>query len=79
MRWPVGCLLKLPRGRRAGVPVSTLRGWEGGRGLPGLPAALRPAGALGVPVKRLAEGVEDPAGDGASSDPENPPRTRKEE
>lgn len=28
---------------------------------PGLPAALRPAEALGVPVEQFAEGVEDPA------------------
>ena len=47
--------------REAGVPVSTLRNWEGDRGFPGLPALLRLAGALGVPVERFAEGVEDPA------------------
>ena len=49
--------------RRAGVPVSTLRNWEGDRGMPGLPVLLRLAGALGVPVERFAEGLEDPAGD----------------
>jgi putative transcriptional regulator len=49
--------------RRAGVPGATLRNWEGGRGMPDLPAVLRLADALGVPVERLAEGVEDPAGD----------------
>jgi len=49
--------------REAGVPVSTLRGWEAGRGMPGLPALLRLAHALGVPPERFAEGVEDPAGD----------------
>jgi hypothetical protein len=37
--------------------------WEADRGMPGLPAALRLAGVLGVPVERLADGVEDPAGD----------------
>jgi hypothetical protein len=36
-------------------------------GFPGLPALLRLAGALGVPVERFAEGVEDPAGDEAGS------------
>jgi transcriptional regulator with XRE-family HTH domain len=46
--------------RRAGVPVSTLRGWENDRDFPALPAALRLAAALGVPVERFAEGVEDP-------------------
>jgi transcriptional regulator with XRE-family HTH domain len=46
--------------RRAGVPVSTLRNWENDRGFPGL-AFLRLAEALGVPVERLAEGVDDPA------------------
>jgi HTH-type transcriptional regulator, cell division transcriptional repressor len=51
--------------RRAGVPVGTLRNWEADRGFPGLPALLRLAGALGVPVERFAEGVEDPAGDEA--------------
>jgi transcriptional regulator with XRE-family HTH domain len=54
----------LPRAElalRAGVPASTLRSWENDRGFPGLAAGLRLAGALGVPVGRLAEGVEDPA------------------
>jgi putative transcriptional regulator len=50
--------------RRAGVPVSTLRNWENDPGFPGLAAGLRLAGVLGVPVERLAEGVEDPAEDG---------------
>jgi transcriptional regulator with XRE-family HTH domain len=49
--------------RRAGVPVSTLRNWEGDRGFPGVPAFLRLAEALGVPAERLAEGVDDAAGD----------------
>ncbi len=30
--------------------------------MPSLPAFLRLAGALGVPVERFAEGMEDPAG-----------------
>jgi transcriptional regulator with XRE-family HTH domain len=47
--------------RKAGVPASTLRNWEGGRGFPGLPACRRLAEAVGVPVERLAEGVDDPA------------------
>jgi transcriptional regulator with XRE-family HTH domain len=47
--------------RRAGVPVSTLRNWEGDRGMPGLPVSLRLAKVLRVPVERFAEGVEDPA------------------
>jgi transcriptional regulator with XRE-family HTH domain len=47
--------------RRAGVPASTLRNWENDRGFPGLAASLRLAAALGVPVERLAEGVDDPA------------------
>jgi transcriptional regulator with XRE-family HTH domain len=46
--------------RRAGVPVGTLRNWEGGRGMPGLSARLRLPTALGVRVERFAEGVEDP-------------------
>jgi transcriptional regulator with XRE-family HTH domain len=50
--------------RQASVPASTLRGWEGDRGFPSLAALLRLAGALGVPVERLAEGVEDPAEEG---------------
>jgi len=49
--------------RGAGVPVSTLRHWENGRGFPGVPAFLRLAEALGVPAERLAEGVDDPAED----------------
>jgi DNA-binding transcriptional regulator YiaG len=47
--------------RRAGIPLSTLRGWEGDRGFPELPAARRLAEALGVPVERFAAGLEDPA------------------
>ncbi len=42
--------------RRAGVPASTLRGWENDRGFPGLGVVGRLADALGVPVERLAEG-----------------------
>jgi putative transcriptional regulator len=49
--------------RRADVPVTTLRNWENGRGFPGLAAGLRMAEVLGVPVERIAEGVEDPAED----------------
>jgi transcriptional regulator with XRE-family HTH domain len=63
--------------RRAGVPVSTLRGWEGDRGFPGLPAALRLAAALGVPVERFAAGVEDPAEDEPAAAPKKPRRRRK--
>ena len=56
--------------RKAGVPASTLRHWEGGRGMPGLPALLRLAEALGVPVERFAEGVEDP-------EQEEPPKPKR--
>jgi transcriptional regulator with XRE-family HTH domain len=49
--------------RLAGVPVSTLRNWEHDRGCHGLATCLRLAEALGVRAERLAEGVEDPAGD----------------
>jgi transcriptional regulator with XRE-family HTH domain len=62
--------------RRAGVPASTLRGWEADRGFPTLPAALRLAEALGVSVERFAEGVEDPAEEEARA-PEKPRRLRK--
>jgi putative transcriptional regulator len=51
--------------RRAGVPASTLRSWENDRGFPNVAAGVRLAEALGVPVERLAEGVEDPAEDEA--------------
>jgi transcriptional regulator with XRE-family HTH domain len=60
--------------RRAGVPVSTLRNWENDRGFPSVAAGLRLAGALGVPVGRLAEGVEDQAEDGPGRNGE---RTRR--
>jgi transcriptional regulator with XRE-family HTH domain len=49
--------------RRAGVPASTLSNWEGDRGFPTLAALYGLAGALGVTVERLAEGVDDPAED----------------
>jgi transcriptional regulator with XRE-family HTH domain len=63
--------------RRAGIPAGTLRNWEGDRGFPGLPALLRLAGALGVPVERLAEGVEDPAEDDPAPLPERSRRRPK--
>jgi transcriptional regulator with XRE-family HTH domain len=56
--------------RQARVPASTLRGWEGDRGFPNLPALVRLAGALGVTVERLAEGVEDPAEEEAEPVPQ---------
>jgi transcriptional regulator with XRE-family HTH domain len=64
--------------RRAGLPASTLRGWEGNRGFPALPAALRLAEAMGVPVERFAEGVEDPAEEELPP-PKKPCRRRKRE
>jgi transcriptional regulator with XRE-family HTH domain len=63
--------------RRARVPAGTLRSWEGDRGFPGLPALLRLAGALGVPVERFAQGVEDPAGDEAGPAQGKPRRARR--
>jgi hypothetical protein len=54
------------------VPVSTLRHWENDRGFPGVPAGVRLAEALGVPVERLAEGVEDPAEDEAELEKQEP-------
>jgi transcriptional regulator with XRE-family HTH domain len=63
--------------RRAGIPAGTLRNWEGDQGFPGLPALLRLAAALGVPVERLAERVEDPAEDGPVALPERPRRRPK--
>jgi transcriptional regulator with XRE-family HTH domain len=53
--------------RKAGVPLSTLRGWENDRGFPYMAALLRLAKALGVRVERLAEGVDDPAGEVAKA------------
>ena len=58
--------------RRIGVPISTLRHWENDRGFAGIPAFLRLAEALGVPAERLAEGVEDPAGEDPAPAPEKP-------
>jgi len=49
--------------RQVGLSVSTLRNWEGDLGMPGMPALLRLAKVLGVPVERFAEGVEDPGED----------------
>jgi transcriptional regulator with XRE-family HTH domain len=62
--------------RKAGVPAGTLRNWEGDRGMPGLPACLRLAEALGVAVERLAQGVEDPAEDEPQPAGEKPRRRR---
>lgn len=60
--------------RKAGVPASTLRNWEGDRGFPNLAACRRLAVALGVPVERFAAGVEDPAEDEPKPAPEKPRR-----
>jgi putative transcriptional regulator len=62
---------------RAGVPAGTLRNWENDYGMPGLPVLLRLANALGVPVERFAEGIEDPAGDELKLAQRKPRRTRK--
>jgi transcriptional regulator with XRE-family HTH domain len=59
--------------RRAGVPASTLRNWEGDRGIPGVQAGVRLARALGVTPERLAEGVEDPA----EAEPKAPANARR--
>jgi transcriptional regulator with XRE-family HTH domain len=48
--------------RQAGVPVSTVRHWENGRGFPGVAAFLRLAQAMDVPAERLAEGGGGPGG-----------------
>ena len=63
--------------RKAGVPVNTLRNWEGDRDFPGLAACLRLADVPGAPVERLAEGVDDPAGDESEVVQEKPPRVRR--
>jgi transcriptional regulator with XRE-family HTH domain len=49
--------------RQASIPVSTLRNWETGQGFPPLAALVKLARALGVPVERFANGVDDPAKD----------------
>lgn len=61
--------------RKAGVPVSTLRNWEADRGFPALPALIRFARVLGVPVERFAEGVDDRGED--EPPPEKPGRGRR--
>jgi transcriptional regulator with XRE-family HTH domain len=63
--------------RRAAVRASTLRNWEADRGMPCMPAALRLARALGVPVERFAEGVDDPAEDEPAAPPAKPGRPRR--
>ena len=63
--------------RQAGVPVATLRNWESDRGFPSLAACLRLAEALGVPVERLAEGVDDPAEGNEEPAPKKRSRPKK--
>jgi transcriptional regulator with XRE-family HTH domain len=64
-------------GTRAIVPAATLRNWEGDRDMPGLLALRRLAEALGVPVERFAEGVEDPEEDEPATPPPKPRPRRK--
>jgi transcriptional regulator with XRE-family HTH domain len=70
------CLSRAGPARRAGVPASTLRDWEGDRGFPGPAAGLRLADTLGVSLERLAEGVEDTAEDEAVAAEEGARRRR---
>ena len=58
--------------RRARVPASILREWENDRGFPPLATFRGWPEALGVPVERIAEGVEDPAEDEPERRPEKP-------
>jgi transcriptional regulator with XRE-family HTH domain len=53
--------------RKVGLPVSTLRNWEGDRDFPSAQARLRLAEAPGMPVERFAEGVEAPAREGGET------------
>jgi transcriptional regulator with XRE-family HTH domain len=64
-------------GRRAGVPASTLRHWENGRGFPAAPAFLRLAEAVGVPAERPAEGADDLAEEVAGTAETERRRTRQ--
>jgi transcriptional regulator with XRE-family HTH domain len=50
----------------AGVPVGTLRGWEQGRRIPGLDAAVQLADAIGCSLDELA-GREPPEGQARES------------
>ncbi|HJT75672.1 MAG TPA: helix-turn-helix transcriptional regulator [Gemmataceae bacterium] len=63
--------------RKGGVSLSALPDREGGRGLPGLSGLRRLAEALGVPVERFAEGVEDPAVDEPAVPPVKPRRRKR--
>jgi hypothetical protein len=45
--------------------------------MPGIPAALRLAAALGVPVERLTKGVKDPAKEGLGLPEKRHPSRKK--
>jgi transcriptional regulator with XRE-family HTH domain len=44
---------------RSGLPVGTIRNWEQGQRIPGALALYRLAQALGLPMERFVEGVEE--------------------
>ena len=73
-----GGLSRAELARKARVPASTLRNWGMDRGFPGLPAGLRLAEALGVPVERFTEGVEDPVEEEPAAPPESNHQHRNE-
>ena len=73
----MGCATRAGLARRAGVPASSLRNWEGDRGFPNPRAFVSLAGALGVTLERLAEGVEDPADEEEALAAEEARRRRK--
>ena len=62
---------------KAGEKLSSLRNWEGDRSMPRLPALLRLAEALGVPVERFAEAADDPQQEEPAPPSERPRRRRE--
>ena len=61
---------------RSGLPVTSLRNWEQDHRAPGVMALYRLAKALGLPMERFVEGVEEAEAPGPAEAPKGKRRKK---
>jgi transcriptional regulator with XRE-family HTH domain len=61
---------------RSGLPVGNIRNWEQGQRIPGALGLYRLAKALGLPMERFVEGVEEADGPGPAEPPKGKGRKK---